>query len=133
MRRWLAIVLVLGLLAACAAGLWASRASLVGALVLPNGVDVNVTSRSFTALRVSYRVPTRTSEWQADIYKQLVAHDWQGRDYTFGVTRTFTLTWYTRTYSFGPIEILESAVVGGDPHDPSVVNIEVHRELHLSQ
>ena len=133
MRRAIAIGLLLAMLGACAAGLWATRSSMVAPLVLPGAVNVAVTSRSFSALRVAYQGPARANDWRGDIYQQLVANGWRGRDYTFGVTRQFTLTWYTRTFELGPLVILESAVVGGDPRDPSAINIEVHRELHLKE
>ncbi len=60
-----------------------------------------------------------------------MAHGWRARDYTFGTTRQFAVTWYSRELALGPLRIVESAVVGGDPRDPDLVIIEFHRQLHL--
>ena len=131
MRRGIMIALIVACVVACIAGFWATQASMVTPFVLPGATDVVVVSRSLTARRISYHAAGQSYAWRDDVLRQLVGRGWRGRDYTFGTTRQFAVTWYTRTIEFGPVMILESAVVGGDPHDPSAVIVEVHRELHF--
>ena len=80
---------------------------------------------------LSYRAAGQAYGWREEVWQQLTAQGWHGRDYTFGTTRQFAVTWYTRTVEFGPVTILESAVVGGEANDPAAVNIEIHRKLHF--
>ena len=133
MRRGIVVVLVgiCLLMLICAAGAWASRESMIRPYVLPGATNVVVTTHGLNSLSIAYQAAGRPYAWRDTIAHQLETGGWNGRDYVFGVTRTFTVTWYSRTTHFGPFSILESAVVGGDPRDPNAVHVEVHRELHL--
>lgn len=131
--RWrtLALVLLVVLLLGSCGGLfWAAQRSLVQSFTLPGATGVDVSSRDMLALRVAYHTNRSGEAWREDLFQQLVAQGWHSRDYVFGVTRRFSVTWYTRTFTFGPLVVLESAVVGGDPYDPGLVIVEIHRELH---
>jgi hypothetical protein len=129
--RGLAIVLVVAGVAACVAGVWVAQNSLVAQFVLPGATEVVVSSRSLSALRVVYHAPGQPNAWREAVFQQVVRRGWGSRNYTFGFTRQFTVTWYSRTLDLGPVTIVESAVVGGDPRDPNAVIVEVHRELHF--
>jgi hypothetical protein len=129
----MAIALVAAVLAACVAGIWVAQNSLVEQFVLPGATEVVVSSRNLTALRVAYRAPGQPNAWREAVFQQVVRRGWGSRNYTFGFTRQFTVTWYSRSLDLGPVTIVESAVVGGDPHDPNAVIVEVHRELHFRE
>jgi hypothetical protein len=129
-RRGLAAALFAAVLLACAAGAWATQSSMVTPFVMPGASEVAVSSRRLDGLRVTYRYAGEPYGWRGEIMRRLAVRGWRSRDYTFGVTERFTVTWYTRTIDLGPATILESAVVGGDPHDPHLVIVEIHRELH---
>lgn len=126
-----AAALVVCCLLACAAGLWASRASFGASLVLPGATDVVVSSRSLMGGRLTYRARSEPAAWRDQIRQRLLPQGWRGVDYRFGTTRQFAVTWYTRETILGPLRLVESAVVGGDPDDPGAVIIEFQRELHL--
>src|SRR4051812_32191007 len=135
MRRGTVVMLVgiCLLILTCAAGVWTLRESMVQPYLLPDATNVVVTSRGINSLSMAYQAHGRPYAWRDEIAHQLAVGGWKGHDYVFGVTRTFTVTWYTRTTPLGPFSILESAVVGGDPLDPYAVHVEVHRELHIEQ
>jgi hypothetical protein len=136
MRRPRVIGVALALLAvcvvACAGGVWATQNSMVTPFVLPGATELDVSGRTLAGLRIVYEAPGQPYAWREAIFQRLVRRGWVSRDYTFGSTRQFTVTWYRRSLDFGPITILESAVVGGDPHNSTLVIIEVHRELHFN-
>lgn len=132
-RRAALLVAVVALVLLCGAGVWATQASTVNALVVPGAREVQVSSRSLGALRVSYRVEGQAYGWRDLVWQRLIAQGWRGRDYTFGSTLRFTVTSYTRTSDIGPLRVVESAVVGGDPNDPALVIIEFHRSLQLRE
>lgn len=129
--RAMAVGLLLGLLFACAGGLRLIRADSGAELVLPGATDLVVSSRGLGALRMTYSAPGGPFAWHDQIWRQLIAGGWRGQDYTFGTTRQFAVTWYSREIVLGPLRISDSAVVGGDPHDPDAVIIEFHRKLQL--
>ena len=131
MWRGIMVTLVVACLLACGAAVWMARDAVIAPFVLPGATDVVVSPRGLAALRVSYHAAGQSYDWRAGVWRQVVAQGWHGRDYTFGTTRQFVVTWYTRSIELGPLIILESAVVGGDPRDPSAVIVEVHSELHL--
>jgi hypothetical protein len=135
MRRGILVVLVglCLLMLACGAGAWTLQESMIQPYVLPGATNVVVTSHGINSLSIAYRADGRPYAWRDTIAHQLAVGGWRSRDYVFGVTRTFTVTWYARTTTFGPFSILESAVVGGDPRDPYAVHVEVNRELHIEQ
>lgn len=130
-RRVALAVALLALLLLCAGGAWAARASAVNPLVVPGASEVTVEARGLGDLRVSYRVEGQAYGWRDLVWQRLIAQGWRGRDYTFGTTLRFTVTSYRRTRDLGPLRIVESAVVGGDPDDPALVMIEFHRRLQL--
>lgn len=126
-------VALLALVLLCAVGAWAMRASAVEPLVLPGASELAVESRGLGALRISYRVAGPSYGWRDLVWQRLIAQGWRGRDYTFGSSLRFTVTSYVRTRELGPLRIVESAVVGGDPDDPHLVIIEFHRSLRLRE
>lgn len=131
LRRGLLLAMVVLCLVACTGGAWVSQQTMISPFVLPGATDVTVTGRQLAAVRISFHAPGQSYEWRGAMYQQLVAQGWKSRDYTFGFTCQFAVTWYSRELNFGPITILESAVVGGDPRDATLINIEMHRELHV--
>jgi hypothetical protein len=131
MRRDVPVALVIACLLACGVGVWVLRGTMVWPFVLSDATHVVVTSTGLDSFAITYRVDGPPYSWREDIGHQLAESGWRSRDYTFGFTRRFTATWYSRTLDFGLVSILESVVVGGDPNDPHVVLIRTHRELHF--
>ena len=131
MRRGLLIAMILICLLGCGAGAWATRARLIGRYILPGATDVVVTNRSSSGVRIAYHAAGQPWEWRGTISRLLLSSGWRSRDYTFGGSNDFVVTWYTRSIQFGPLVIVDNAVVGGDPNDPHAVNIEAGLELHF--
>jgi hypothetical protein len=133
LRRGIVIGLIVACILACAVGFWGTQASMVAPFVLPDATDIVVTRRGLAGLTIAYQAGGQANQWRGDISRQLAEGGWRGRDYTFGYTQRFIVTWYTRTFVLGPLTILESANVGGDPQNPNVVIVQVHRELHFNR
>lgn len=129
--RTLAVILVVGCLIGCPAALWAALSRGPEALVLPGSTDLVVTTQGALERRLTYHAAQDPLHWRDRIWQRLVTQGWRATDYTFGTTRTFAVTWYRREFTLGPLRMIESAVVGGDPRDPDLVIIEYHREIHL--
>lgn len=123
----LPIAALVAALLACAGGLWAARSSGSLSFVLPGASGVVVKQHGAAGLRIEYQAAAADYGWRDQLRRRLLDQGWRAREYTFGTTRQFEVTWYTRSIRLGPLEIAESAVVGGDPHDASRVNIEFHR------
>lgn len=126
-----AIALAACCLLACPTALWAAWAGGGDPLVLPGATDLVVTADGPLARRLTYHAGGEPFSWRDRIWQRLVAQGWQASDYTFGTSREFAVTWYRREHALGPLRVVESAVVGGDPRDSDLVIIEFHRELHL--
>lgn len=129
--RSAATALAVCCLLACPAGLWAAWAGGGEPLVLPGATDLVITSDGLLERRLTYRAQGEPFSWRDRIWQRLLTQGWRAQDYTFGTTREFAVTWYSRELVLGPLRIVESAVVGGDPRDPDLVIVEFHRELHL--
>jgi hypothetical protein len=115
----------------CGASVWFARASRIAPLVLPGATDVVVTNRDFTGVSIAYQAAGHPWEWRGTISRLLLSDGWRSRDYLFGGSSSFVVTWYTRSIVLGPLTIVDNAVVGGDPTDPHTVRIEASLELHL--
>jgi hypothetical protein len=126
------VVAVVAVLLLCVGGAWVARNSLSTPLIHPDATDVTITPRGLHNLNITYHVPGLPYAWRAELAKRLTTSGWQAREYTFSGTRApFIVTWYTNEIVFGPFQLVEHAVVGGDPDDPNVVYIQAHRELHF--
>jgi hypothetical protein len=130
-RRIALAVALLALLLLCGAGAYGLQASSVRQLVVAGAQEVEVEARGLGDLRVTYQVAGQAYGWRDMVWRQLLNDGWRGRDYTFGTTLRFTVTSYRRERDLGPLQLVESAVVGGDPDDPGLVIIEFHRRLRL--
>ena len=126
-----ALLALLALLLLCGAGAWGAHASSVRQLVVAGARGVEVETRGLGDLRVTYHVEGQAYGWRDMVWQQLLSNGWRGRDYTFGTTLRFTVTSYRRERNLGPLQVVENAVVGGDPDDPGLVIIEFHRRLRL--
>lgn len=129
--RTAALALALCCLIACPATLWSALTEVSTALVLPGSTGLVITADGPLERRLTYRAVGEPFSWRDRIWQQMVSQGWQARDYTFGTTRAFAVTWYSRELLLGPLRVVESAVVGGDPREPDLVIVEFHRELHL--
>jgi hypothetical protein len=132
MRRSILVALIIACLLACGISVWALRVTMVWPFLLPGATDVVVTSQGLDSFTIMYHIDKRSESWRDDMAHRLAIDDWRGRDYSFGFTQRFLVTWYSRTIELGPLRILESAIVGGDPNDADLVVIRTHRELHFT-
>lgn len=133
MRRGILAAIVVVLVGGCGASAWAARSGIIAPYVLPGATNMTVTSQGLNKMLITYQAGGQPYEWHYTLAKRLGSRGWMIREYTFSGTRApFLVTWYTRSASFGPLVMVESAVVGGDPDDSHAVIIRVEREFRVS-
>lgn len=115
----------------CGAGSLAVYRMRSAPALLPGAQNVAVVSRGAGTLRITYRAAGGPFEWRSALAHKLIGEGWIGRSYTnMGATRPpFFTIWFTRRSRFGPINLVQRAVLGGDPNDPQAVIVDVSREL----
>lgn len=121
--------LLLVVLTSCGFGLRTLSNNAIQPFVLPGATDVVVTRQNLRSQIVVYRTDLPSITWRDQLAHQLARDDWRSRDYNFGYTKRFSVSWYRRTTAIGPITIQESAIIGGDPNDPQIVIVRLERDV----
>lgn len=127
MNRMLAVVALLLLLSAGAAGVWAAAQPPVGLLLVPGASDVRITRLGWNEWQISYRVPG-AAPWPSTVGRQLQAAGWAiERPAKYGaLSRT-----YNHATGLGIGELWEWAYLTVDPVHPDLVRMMLRRSVHL--
>lgn len=129
MRRSVAVVGVLMLLAACSgAGLMTTRPA-VEQFLVPGATNVQVIPVGWNEWQISYHSPGSPTSWYTDVAQQLEAQHWSSPDHVaYGsLTRT-----YSHAISLGCCELWEWAFLTFDPLRPRDAQIRVRRWVAFS-
>ncbi len=123
MLRRVALLSLLLILLACAAGAWAAVRGLTDAFVAPGAADVRVSEVGLGQRVITYRMPHPEDGWQTAIVRRLNLSGWTlvTDFYQWGDTEKYTPI-YQRTTRLWLLQICERAQLIGDRSN-AIINV----------
>ncbi len=130
MRRLIAIMVVLFVLAV--AGLATSRAHAMrlAPFILPDATHLVIVTSGLNTVDITYHAAPRT--WRQRLSQQLLQAGWSVHSYEnpgASLPQWAFVSWYTRDTSIGPLALHEQAHFVVDRNDPSDVQLQITSEV----